>query len=493
MPIGQRAVALLRALIDRPGVLVSKDVLIEAGWPGLAVADANLTVQVAALRRVLGKNPGSENWIETLPRRGYRYIGPPVTKYSSSDSANSPVYSESLSLPDKPSLAVLPFQDMSGDSHQEYFADGVVEDIITGLSRIRWLFVIGRNTTFTYKGRAVDIRSVSRELGVRYVLEGSVRRAADRVRVAAQLLDGTTGAHVWAERYDRQSDDIFALQDEITLSVVGAIEPRLRLAEVDRVKRKRPTDLGAYDLVLQAQSDVYSRMPQQSAKALVLLERALSLDPAYSLAHAYAAECHHSLYLRGGLHEENRIASLRHAENAVTHGQDDAVALSLAAFIFGMEGHDRATAVDLFDSALAVSPSLALAYILGSVVLAWGGEAERGISWSERGLRLSPLDPWKSSAHFSSALGHFHLGAYERAASAARKAVQTNPTFSLSYMVLAAPLVKLGRVEEAKVAGARVMELQPAFRFGQQFAGVDCAPGLAKLVGEALRVAGLPE
>ena len=193
-------------------------------------------------------------------------IAQPVRVYSVRPKQPQPV--RRSSLPDKPSIAVLPFQNMSGDPEQEYFADGMVEDIITGLSRIKWLFVIARNSTFTYKGRAVDVKQVGRELGVRYVLEGSVRKAADRVRITGQLIDAATGAHVWAERYDRKSDDIFALQDEITLSVVGAIEPSLRSAEVERAKRKRPDSLDAYDLVLQALPDVYTRMPEPAKNAL---------------------------------------------------------------------------------------------------------------------------------------------------------------------------------------------------------------------------------
>src|SRR5665811_769909 len=274
-----------------------------------------------------------------------------------------------LSLPDRPSIAVLPFQNMSGDPEQEYFVDGMVDDIITGLSRIKWLFVIARNSTFTYKGRAVDVKQVGRELGVRYVMEGSVRKVADRVRITGQLIDAATGAHVWAERYDRKYDDIFALQDEITLSVVGAIEPSLRLAEAERVKRKRPDSLDAYDFLLQAQPDVYTRMPEPSKRALVLLERALALDPTYGLAHGYAAQCHHSIFLRGGLHEENRAASIRHAEAAITHGQDDALALSFAGFAIGMDKHDRAAAFAAFEAALAISPSSAITYIQGSVIL----------------------------------------------------------------------------------------------------------------------------
>ncbi len=299
---------------------------------------------------------------------------------------------------------------------------------------------------------------------------------------------------MWTERFDRPLDDIFALQDEIALNVVGAIEPSLRRAEVERVKRKRPDSLDAYDLVLQAQPDVYSGMPAQVTKALVLLERALALDPTYALAHAFAAMCHHCLFLRGGLHEEERAASIRHAQAAIAHGQDDALALTFAGFSIGMDGHDHAAAFAALEAALAVSPSSALTYILGSVIFGWTGEAERAIEWGERGdapkpvrsLGLGPLST-------RSTLGHFHLGRYEEAAKAAHKAVQSNPAHSISYMLLAASLAKLGRLEEAKAAAARVLELQPAFRFRQQFAGVDCAPALAAALGEALRATGLPE
>jgi adenylate cyclase len=239
-----------------------------------------------------------------IGEQSLKNIARPVRAYKVVLDASSITPAPELPLPSKPSIAVLPFHNMSGDPEQEYLAYGMVEDIITGLSRIRWLFVIARNSTLAYKGRAVDVKQIGRELGVRYVVEGSVRRSADRLRVTGQLITAETGAHVWAERYDRKIDDVFAVQDEITLSVVGAIEPTLRLAEIERVKRKRPESLDAYELVLQSQADVFSRMPAQSERALVLLERALSLDPSYALAHAYAAECHHSLFLRGGMHEK---------------------------------------------------------------------------------------------------------------------------------------------------------------------------------------------
>ena len=216
----------------------------------------------------------------------------------------------SLPLPDKPSIAVLPFANLSGDPEQDYFADGMVEDIITGLSRIKWVFVIARNSSFAYKGRAIDVKQVGRELGVRYVLEGSVRKSSSRVRITAQLIDTATGAHIWADRYDRALDDIFAVQDELTISVVGVIEPTLRRAEIERARRKRPDSLDAYDLYLRALPFAFTAMPEDADQALTLLEGAIELEPDYAAAHAMIAWCHEQRYLRGGLHEETKAAGV---------------------------------------------------------------------------------------------------------------------------------------------------------------------------------------
>ncbi|WP_050422782.1 winged helix-turn-helix domain-containing protein [Bradyrhizobium tropiciagri] len=489
--LGQRAIALLRLLLDRARTPVSKDALVEAGWGGLAVSDNNLTVQIAALRRVLAGSD-AESWIETLPRRGYRYVGPAVVTNVPGASPTARAAS-ALPLPEKPSVAVLPFSNLSGDPQQDYFADGMVDDIITGLARINWLFVIARNSTFTYKGRAVDVKQVGRELGVRYVLEGSVRKSDSNVRVTAQLIDAESGAHVWAERYDRTAEDIFALQDEVALSAVGAIAPSVRKAEIGRVKRKRPDSLDAYDLVLRAQPEVDSGMPEQVRSALTFLERAIALEPAYALAHGNAAMCHHCLFLRAGLQEINRAASIRHARLAVTHGQDDALALTWAGFSIGMDGHDRIAAFTALEAALAISPSSALTYILGSVILGWGGEAERAMEWSEQGMRLSPFDSWGWAAYDAQAMSHLLRGRYEEASRAAYKSVQANPAHSITYVQLAAALAKLGRLDEARAAAARVLELHPSFRYSLQFAGVNCAPALAEALGSALRAAGLPE
>ncbi|AWM07696.1 winged helix-turn-helix domain-containing protein [Bradyrhizobium symbiodeficiens] len=491
-PLGQRAVLLLALLVRRGGAPVSKDALIEAAWPALAIEESNLTVQIAAVRRIMAAISGEAGWIETLPRRGYRYIGPAATTLDP-DCATAAREQPPLPLPDRPSIAVLPFANLSGDAEQDYFADGMVDDIITGLSRINWLFVIARNSTFIYKGAAVDVKQIGRELGVRYVLEGSVRKTGAMVRITGQLIDASTGMHVWADRYDRRSEDVFALQDDIALSVVGAIAPSLRRAEINRVKRKRPESLDAYDIVLRAQPDVDSGMPEQVRQALSLLDRSIALEPDYALAHGNAAMCHHCLFLRAGLQEANREASIRHARSAIAHGQDDALALTLAGFSIGMDGHDRSAAFVAFEAALAISPSSALTYILGSVVLGWGGDPDRAIEWSEQGLRLSPFDSWAFAAFDAQALGHFHRGRYEEACRAAYRSVQANPRHSITYVQLAAALARLGRLQEAKAAAARVLELHPSFHYGRQFQGVNCAPALASSLGEALRIAGLPE
>ncbi len=399
---------------------------------------------------------------------------------------------EPRTLPDKPSIAVLSFDNMSGDPEQEYFSDGLTEDIITGLARIKWLFVIARNSSFAYKGKSVDVKQAGRELGVRYILEGSVRKASSRVRVTGQLIEAETGRHVWADRYDRTLDDVFAIQDELTMSVVAAIEPSLRQAEIERVKRKRPDSLDAYDLVLRAIPHVYPAMPDGAAKAVPLLERALDKEPDYALAHGFAAWSHEILFARGGSHEENRLGAIHHAHAAIAHGRDDAIALSLGGFAIGLVAHDREAAHQAFEAALALSPSCALSYILGSVVMVFAGDADRGIEWGERALRLSPFDPMSYAPWLSIALGHFQHGDYEAAAEAAHKVFQANPYWSSAHFLLAATHAKLGRLDAAKSAAVRVLELEPGFTISGLCAAFDIHESLAAPLSETLGVVGLP-
>ena len=395
-------------------------------------------------------------------------------------------------VPEKPSIAVLPFDNMSGDAEQDYFADGMVEDIITGLSRIKWLFVIARNSSFAYKGKAIDVKQAGRELGVRYILEGSVRKAANRVRVTAQLIEAETGRHVWADRYDGTLDDIFALQDDLTMSVVAIIEPSLRQAEVERVKRKRPDNLDAYDLVLQALPHVYPAMPDDAVKAMPLLEAALQKEPDYALAHGFAAWAHEIVFARGGGHEENRLAAIRHAHGPIAHGRDDAIALSLGGFVMGLVAHDRDAARQAFDAALAVSPSCALAYLLGSIVAVFAGDTERTVDWGEQAMRLSPLDPMAYGTLFAMSLGHLAQGEYVAAADAANRTFQSNPYWSTAHFMLAATHARLGRTDAARASAARVLELQPEFTISGTIATFDIHPSVAEPLSEALALAGLP-
>jgi adenylate cyclase len=417
------------------------------------------------------------------PVRVYRFVHEVST---SSASVGAPP------LPDNPSIAVLPFTNMSGDPEQEYFADGVVEDIITGLSRIKWLFVIARNSSFIYKGKAVDVKKVGRELDVRYVLEGGLRKAGNRVRISAQLIEAGTGVHLWAERYDRLLDDIFAVQDEITLSVVGAIEPSLRRAEIERVKRKRPDSLDAYDLVLRALPLVYTVMPEDAAPAVPLLHKALELEPSYAGAHAALAWCFHVRFSRGGLREEDRAAAVLHARAAIRLGGDDATALAVAAHVISFDEHDTATALNLFDRALALSRSNTFALGCSAVILAWMGKTEVAIERAQTALRLSPFDAMNYLPNNGLAIAYFHTKRYEEALDAARRAVEINPRFSVPHALLAAALVRLGRHEEARAAAQRVLALHPAFTVRGFLVTVGLSPAVFTPFADAWREAGLP-
>src|SRR3954454_4201561 len=270
--IGQRAVTLLRQLLRRAGAPVSKETLISEAWPGLAIEDSNLTVQVAALRRTL-ERAGGASWIETLPRRGYRYVGPAIAIERGGAAANEP---SALALPDKPSIAVLPFANLSGNPEDGYFADGVVDDIITGLSRLKWLFIIARNSSFTYRGHNVDVKQVGRELGVRYVLEGSLRKSGDRVRITGQMIDASAGTHLWADRFDSALQDIFDLQDRVTAKVVGEIAPRLEQVEIERAKRKPTENLDAYDYFLRGLASLHEWTRESNDEALRLFYHAIA-------------------------------------------------------------------------------------------------------------------------------------------------------------------------------------------------------------------------
>jgi TolB-like protein/class 3 adenylate cyclase/tetratricopeptide (TPR) repeat protein len=399
-----------------------------------------------------------------------------------------------LALPDKPSIAVLPFQNMSDDREQEYFADGVVEEIITALSRIRWLFVIARNSSFMYKGQAIDVKQVGRELGVRYILEGSVRKAGGRVRITAQLIEATTGTHLWAEKFEGSLEDVFDLQDRVAISVAGVIEPTLRQTEIERARRKRPESLDAYDLYLRALPHAFTAMPEDADKALALLAKAIELEPDYAAAHAIIAWCHEQRYLRGGLHEETKVAALHHARQAIAGGGDDSAALAIAGFVIAVMDRNYEAALNAFDRSFALSNSSALALGLSAIVRAWKGDDAVAVEHAQLALRLSPFDPLIYLPYVALAYAHFAARRFEDAAASASRASQANPRFSVPCMLHAAALAELGRSDEAKVMAHRLLELEPGSTASVAIRSARYAnPENIAALGRALRKAGLPE
>jgi TolB-like protein/class 3 adenylate cyclase len=484
---------LLAYLIRHREHVVSRDELIDAVWNGRIVSDSALATCINAARVAISDNGEAQRLIKTLPRKGFRFIGSVREEKASTVDARdaAPAAGASFELPEKPSIAVLPFQNLSSDPEQEYFADGIVEDIISGLSRIRWLFVIARNSSFVYKGRAVDVKQVGRELGVRYLLEGSVRRAGDRIRISAQVIEAQSGVHLWAERYDRLYDDIFALQDEITMSVTGAIEPSLRKVEVERVKRKRPESLDAYDLVLRALPHTYSHRVEDGDIAAPLLQKALELEPNYAAAHASLAWCYHFRFRpRSG--EKDRIAAIHHARAAIAVGGDDATALGIAGFVISLDERDLAIGLSLFDRALVISNSNIFALCCSALILSFAGRFELAIERAQRALRLSPFDSLNYLSNNALVVSYLCTGQAVEAHEAARSSVQLNPQFSVCHVFLTAALAGRGLLDEAKVEVRRVLELEPTFTIKRFLKVIAFEPAVVSVLTSAWEAAGLP-
>jgi adenylate cyclase len=400
-----------------------------------------------------------------------------------------------LALPDKPSMAVLAFQNMSGDPEQEYFADGIVEDIITGLSRIKWLFVIARNSSFAYKGKAVDIKQVGRELGVRYVLEGSVRKSGNRLRITGQLVEAETGAHLWADKFDGALEDVFELQDKITDAVVGIIEPNVRRAEIERARRKHPESLGAYDLYLRALPHFQSVMPEDANVGMAFLQKALELDPTYAAAHAFMAWGMEIRVFRGGFNEVDAAAGVRHARAAVAHGGDDTTALSIAAVTLLHLGHDFAAASGAVTRALALNPSCAAAFYWGAHINGFSGDPVIAEDYALRALRLSPFDQFSFESYVALGSARLRQQRYDEAAEFFAKSIQANPRFSTLHVFATAALAMAGRLDEAEADAKRVLELEPGFRIepAAAFFGRFARPELTDAIVAGCRKAGLPE
>jgi TolB-like protein len=410
----------------------------------------------------------------------------------------APESKPALALPDKPSIAVLPFTNMSGDPEQDYFADGMVDDIITALSHFKALFVIARNWSFTYKGRAVDVKQVGRELGVRYVLEGSVRKAANRVRITGQLVDTATGAHLWADRFDGGLSDIFELQDQVTERVVGAIAPAVEKAEIERAKRKPTESLDAYSLYLRGLARFYQFTDRQTNdEALRLFNSAIELDPDFASAYGRAALCYVIAKINGWFSgAANEIAEVKRlAQRAVELGKDDAFALAAGGYALVLVVRDLEVGAAVIDRALVLNSNLVEAWDVGGWAKIWLGEAEPALERFARAMRLNPVDPRMHDMRTGTAFAHFLLGRYDQAASWAAMALQDNPDFQPGLRIAAASNAMAGRPEQAHQAVARLRQLNPALRVSNLkdvLSPFRRAEDLARY-GEGLRRAGVPE
>jgi adenylate cyclase len=422
-------------------------------------------------------------------------IARPITIYALAGTATAQRERAVLPLPDKASIAVLPFQNMSGDPEQEYFADGVVEEIITALSRFQHLFVIARNSSFTYKARTLDVKQIGRELGVRYVLEGSVRKAASRVRITGQLIDASTGAHLWADRFEGALEDIFDLQDKVTANVVGAVAPKVELAEIERAKRKPTENLNAYDHYLRGMASFYQGTGEAVSVALNFFYRAIELDPSFASAYGMAARCYTWRKANGWrTNETQEIAEMeRLARRAVKLGRDDAFALCTGGFALAHLG-DLEEGAACIDRAALLNPSLAWAWYHGGWVSAWRGEPEEAIERLTQAMRLSPLDQLTSRGLCGIAFAHFLAERYDDACIWAEKGLLEEPNFVVAVRILGASYAMAGRPEQAKKTIARLRQLNPAQRISnlKEWATFRRPEHFAKWV-EALRAAGLPE
>jgi TolB-like protein len=454
---------LLVYLIENRGRVVSKDDLIESIWSGRIVSESTLTSRLNAARKAVGDSGAAQMVIRTMPRKGVRFVANVQEEIPAPTvaAASVPEPQPTLPLPDKPSIAVLPFQNMSGDPEQEYFVDGMVEEIITALSRIRWLFVIARNSTFTYKGQAVDVKQVGRELGVGYVLEGSVRKGGGRVRITVQLIEAATDAHLWADRFDGSLEDVFDLQDKVASSVAGIIEPALQAAETARSASRSTDDLTAYDLYLRGYAMVWSSA-DQIPEALRLMEQAIARDPRCGPALAWAAYCCFRLLFDDSSEdrEADRLKGIEFARRALRVAGDDPSIHANAALALAYFGEDIGAMIALVDRALTLNPNFARGWNLSGVLRIWSGQTDVAIEHLETALRLSPRAR-VGTIPLNIGAAHFFARRFDQALPQLMLALQDDPSYPQVYRYLAACCALMGRLDEARDVVTRLRAICP--------------------------------
>jgi TolB-like protein/Tfp pilus assembly protein PilF len=484
---------LLEFLIRNRDHVVSRDDVLEAVWHGRIVSDATLSSRISAARAAIGDTGEEQRLIRTIARKGLRFVGDVREESGTIGSAAARAIVPPAT---GPAIAVLPFTNMSGDPEQDYFADGVVEDIITALSRCSGLIVIARNSSFTYKGRAVDVREVGRDLGVAYVLEGSVRRAGSRLRITGQLIDAATGGHLWADRFDGEASEVFALQDDITERVVAAIEPTLELAESERRRAMPPNQLDAYDLLLRASSLRDTFTADSLKDAVGCLEQALAIDPAYAPAMAAAVYCHALRHFQGWLaaDDDYRRKAVALAWRATELAPNDAQALWMAAFAIWNMADEIAPARELFRRSLAINPNSAMALVLAGWIEAMAGNQAAGRELIQRAQRLNPRDPRGWFASGAMAICAVADGDFEDAIIWADRALAQNRRFAVALRVLIVALVKTGALPRATQVAQELLAVEPELTVSGFQARIPFpVASMALTYAESLRAASVPE
>ncbi|CCB66452.1 winged helix-turn-helix domain-containing protein [Hyphomicrobium sp. MC1] len=501
VPVGPQVFDVLLYLLQNRDRVVSKDDLLEAVWDGRIVSESTVTSHINAVRKAIGDNGNEQRLVKTVPRKGFRFIGDVrearcVNETAAGVGLPEEVTRATLPLFNKPSIAVLPFQSLCGDPEQAYFADGVVEEIITALSRVRWLFVIARNSSFVYRDCAFDVKQIGKELGVGYVLEGSMRKSADRVRITGQLIDATTGVQLWAERFEGTVDDIFELQDRIATSVAGAIAPRVELAEIERTRNKPTGSLNAYDCYLRGLAHVHRGTRESIDQALPLFERGIELDPEYASAYAMAGWCYFWRKVNGWCtdREWETREGTRLARRAVELGRDDAVALTRGAHALSHLAGDLDSGIALVDRAKFLNPNLAAAWFLGGFLRTWQGEPDDAIAHFERAMLLNPLDPELYRMQAGIGMAHLFARRIDVASHWAELSYRNLPSFLMVAALIAATRAHSGRINEAQQAMGELRELDPSIRISnlKDWLPIRRREDLA-VFSEGLRLAGMPE
>ncbi len=458
IPLEPQVFDLLVFLIENRDRVVSKDDLMNAVWRGRVVSESTLTSRINAARKAVGDNGTSQTLIRTFARKGFRFVG--ALRDERTSAASDASAGATLSAPyERPSIAVLPFVNMSGDPEQEYFSDGISEDIITALSKLRWFFVIARNSSFIYKGKSVHLKQVAEDLGVRYVIEGSVRKVGDRVRITAQLNDVASGSHIWAERYDRSLADVFAVQDEITEAIVAAIEPQLYAAENFRAQRKAPDSLDAWDLVMRALSHYWRVTRQDNVVAQALLEKAISIDPHYGQALGVLATSYMFTAHMGWMDMAAAMAiAERAALAAIRADSEDPWAHNALGHVY-LFAHRFDDSLAEFETALRLNPNFALAQGYYALSLAYSGRWQDADEAARRAIRLSPRDPYLGVYYGVVAYAQYIGRNYQEAIEYARQAIRQRSDFVGGHRVLAAAA---GMTGDKALAQSALLELKRA-------------------------------